>query len=322
MLSSIELSLLHSPAPGVQWEYEVRIEATATGHRVVVRNPYSGRMRTVRRSRKALTWRAALNDLLKVKETWLHGDLRTSLDVTGVHGWQADMLRLAACRVEDSPPLEAELLVQLSDEVIERVAERWGKLTAEPALAVLNELVEVHAESGALSVIEDLVMRSSPDDGRAPGAWLTRVRQACRDNPGLGPSLATARSLQDAAALLTLAEGPPPRNAAVRALLFQRWVELVLTSPFHVRGLGNQPELIAAEWIVDSCAKPGEIARAAESDPALKSAVERFKREADAFVQRVAAIPEARSYAAGIGRMLERGAAAKFAAIRHRVLGD
>jgi hypothetical protein len=118
--------------------------------------------------------------------------------------------------------------------------------------------------------------------------------------------------------------GPPPRNPAVRALLFQKWVELVLPVTFERTSwkLGDQPELVAAEWIVGACAKPGEIARAAESDPTLSSAVERFKSATDAFIQRVAAMPEASSYTAGIGWLLERKAASKAAAIRHRVLGD
>ena len=302
----------------------MRLEATATGHHVLVKNPDSGRLRTVRRSRKPLTWRAALADVLELEETWLRGDLRAALEVSGVSGWQADVLRLAVCRIEDSPPLEAELLVQLSDEAIERVAERWGSLIAEPALAVLRGLVEVQAETGAVSVIQDRLLRSTPADGKTPDAWLEGVRQRCQANPGPGPSLAAARALRDAPSFLALAEGPPPRNPAVRALLFQKWVELVLPVTFERTSwkLGDQPELVAAEWVVGACAKPGEIARAAESDPTLSSAVERFKSAADAFIQRVAEMPEASSYTAGIGWLLERKAASKAAAIRRQVAGD
>lgn len=320
----IVLNLAHSPAPGVQWEYEVRFEATATGHHVLAKHPDSGRLRTVRRSRKALTWRAALADVVELEETWLRGDLRAALEVSGISGWQADVLRLAVCRIEDSPPLEAELLVQLSDEAIERVAERWGSLIAEPALAVVRSLVEVHAETGAVSVIQDHLLRSTPSDGTAPDAWLEGVRQRCQANPGPGPSLAAARALRDAPSFLALAEGPPPRNPAVRALLFQKWVELVLPVTFERTSwkLGDQPELVAAEWVLAACPKAGELAQAAESDIALKSALERFRSAVDAFVQKVAAMPEASSYTAGIGWLIMRKAASKASDIQRRVFGD
>lgn len=324
MNAAIFMNCAVSPAPGVQWEYEVRFEATATGHRVLVKNPESGRLRTVRRSRKALTWRAALTDLLELEETWLRGDLRAPLEVSGVSGWQADMLRLAVCRIEDSPPLEAELLVQLSDEAIERVAERWGSLIAEPTLAVLRGLVEVYAETGAVSAIQDHLLHYSPADGMASDVWLESVRQHCQDNPGPGPSLSAARSLRDPQSFLALAEGPPPRNPAVRALLFQKWVELVLPVTFRRTSwkLGDQPELLAAEWVVSACARPGELLNSAASDPVLRSAVEQFRSAVDAFMQEVASQPEGTSYAAGIGLQLQRKAAKKAGEIRHRVIGD
>lgn len=322
--SIIVLSLAHSPAPGVQWEYEVRFEATATGHRVSVKDPNNGRLRTLRRSRKALTWRAALADLVALEETWLRGDLRAALEVSGVSGWQADVLRLAACRIEDSPPLEAELLVQLSDEAIERFAERWGSFIVEPALAVVRSLVEMHAETGAVSVIQDHLLRSTPSDGTAPDAWLESVRQRCEANPGPGPSLAAARALRDAPAFLALAEGPPPRNPAVRALLFQKWVELVLPVTFERTSwkLGDQPELIAAEWVVSECAKPGELMDAAASNPGLRLAVDRFRAAVEAFTQEVVSKTAATSYAAGIGLQLMHRASRKAEEIRYQVIGD
>lgn len=308
----------------MQWEYEVRIETTVSGHHVLARDIDTGRLRTVRRSRKALTWRTALVDLLEVEETWLLGDFLSDVGVSGVSGWQADMLRLAACRLDGSPSQEVQLLIKLSDLAIERFAERWGSLVTEPALNVARDLVQIHAETDATSVIEDYVLHSTPIDAKSTDAWLERLREACECNPGPGPSMAAVRSLRDVESLLDLADGPPPRSTAVRALLFRRWVELVLPIAFARTGwtLGDQPELVAAEWIVAACSKPGELAQAAESDPALKSALEKFRSAVDAFVQSVAAMPEASSYAAGIGRQLERRAATKAVKIRQQVFGD
>lgn len=324
MVDSISLSLSYSSGPGMQWDYAVRIEATQSGHRVVAIDPISGQMRTVRRSRKALTWRIALVDLFEIEETWLRGDLRNEVDIGGVAGWQADMLRLAVCRIEDDRSHEAELLSKLSDRAIERFAKCWGPLVAKPALAMASSLAEVYADTGTIAVIEDHVLRTARADVAAPEAWLDRVRAACEESPGPGPSMAAARSVQDAESFLALAAGPPPRSSAVRALLFLKWAELVLPTTFDrsCGRLGDQPELVAVEWVISACAKPGEIAAAAESDPALKAAVARFCAAVDEFVQSVSEMPKATSYAGGISWLVKRKAAATAVKVRNRVLGD
>lgn len=178
----------------MQWEYDVRIERTVSGHRVIARDIDTGRLRTVRRSRKALTWRTALVDLLEVEETWLWGDFLSDVEVSGVSGWQADMLRLAACRLEGSPSREVRLLMKLSDRAIERFAERWGSLVTEPALNEGCCCGDVggggrgagcHQHAGRRSAAETAGSRSSTGCGTGRGTPASWVRAArCAGNRG------------------------------------------------------------------------------------------------------------------------------------------
>ena len=323
MTNSILLHLELSPGPGVTWDYEVRFESTSTGHSVFARNPYTRRMRTVRRSRKPLTWRTALADIEACDETWVGTDQPETVDVYGLDQWQADILRLAACKIDPLPSPEARLLAMLSDEAIEHAATRLGRLLEHPALQIIQELIEIHAETGAIDVIQEQVL-GAPDLRRvSPDEWIERVREACEERPAVGPSMSAARAVEDAAALVRLASGPKPRRPSVRALLFQKWVDFVMPTAFDqpVRGLGDSPDLKVASWIVAACENPGEISDASDSDPALRLRVERFQREVDDFLARVEGMPQATSYAAGIGRQLMVKVSAQARNIRLWVLG-
>jgi len=308
----------------VTWDYEVRIEATSTGHSVIARNPYTRRMRTVRRSRKPLTWRTALADIEACDETWVGTDQPKTVDVDGLDQWQADILRLAACKIDPLPSPEARLLAMLSDEAIERAANRWGRLVQHPARQIVQELIEIHAETGALSVIQEQVLRSPDLRRTVPDEWVERVRKACEARPAIGPSMSAASAIKDAEALTRLSGGPKARRPSVRAMLFQKWVDFVMPTAFsHASGsLGGSPGLQIAAWIVAACDKPGEIAEASDSDPDLRLRVDKFKHAVDDFLARVEATPQATSFAAGLGRQLLGREAAQARDVRLRVLGD
>jgi hypothetical protein len=325
MTAGIALMLTHSPAPGVQWEYEVQFDETETGHRVMCRDRDTGRMMTVRRSKRALTWRVALADIEATEATWLWMDNHDLLSVTGLCEWQADMLRLAACKSDRAPSEEAGFLLRLDDLSIERFVNHYGRLIESPAINLVRELIEVYSETGAIKVIgQQIKMLASHGQQEDPDQWVQRVRETCLASPSAGPSLRIANAVADADALLALAKGPRPRNAAVRANLFRKWVELLLPTTFNRTrwNLGQQPELEVAEWIVAGCSRPGEMADAAGADPALQAALEQFRSAAKAFLAEVAARPAATSYAGGIGRQLEMMAAAQTERVCRQVLGD
>lgn len=130
--------------------------------------------------------------------------------------------------------------------------------------------------------------------------------------------------MRDASTFLALAEGPPPRDPSVRALLFRKWVKHVQPTTFERTSwrMGDQPELLAAEWIVKACAKPGELLAAAGSDRPLKSAIKSFTVAVDAFVRGVASSPQASSYTAGLGRQAKVRAASMAKKVRLWVLGE
>ena len=325
MATEISLTLTHSPAPGVQWDYEVRFEETATGHRVTCRDRDSGRMTTVRRSKRALEWRVALADIEATDATWLWMDDHDLLSVTGLCEWQADMMRLAACKSDRAPSEEAGFLLRLDDLSIERFVDHYGRLIKSPAIDLVRELIEVYSETGAIKVIgQQIKMLAGRGQQEDPDQWVQRVRDACLASPGAGPSLRVASAVGDSDALFALAQGPRPRIAAVRAILFCKWVEFLLPTTFKRTSwnLGEQPELVVAEWIVAACARPGEIADAAGSAPALHAAVEQFRFASDAFIAEVGALPAATSYWGGIGQQVRKLSAAQTKRIQGRVLGE
>jgi hypothetical protein len=325
MTAGITLMLTHSPAPGVQWEYEVHINETAAGHRVMCKDRDTGRMMTVRRSKRALSWRVALADIEATEATWLWIDERDLLSVTGLCEWQADVLRLAACKSDRAPSEEAGFLLRLDDLSIEQFVNHYGRLIASPAIDLVRELIEIYLETGAIKVIgQQIKMLANHGQQRDPDQWVQQVREACLASPGAGPSLRVASAVADADALRALANGPRPRIPAVRAILFRKWVEFLLPTTFKrtTGRLGEQPELVLAEWILAACARPGEIADAAESDPALLAAVEQFRAASDAFLAEVGALPAATSYGGGIAQSIQRLAATHTRRIQVHVLGE
>jgi hypothetical protein len=324
MTVDIVMSLAYSPAPGAHWECEIRMEPTATGHIVRTSNPETGRMRVVRRSRRPLSWRAALDDLQALEEARFAVEEAHLVEVSSLCEWQADMLRLAACRIDVARSAESVLLAQLSDDAIENLARRWGRLVSEKAREVVRELDEIHSETGALAVIEEWVRSATKEDCSDSEGWLERMRQACQANPGPGPSLAAATKVTTVAQFLELAQGPPPRDPAVRAVLFRKWVDLLMVEAFNEnrRSLGDDPGLRSAEWLVGPCVQAGELAHAARGDDPLADSLRRFDAAVEKFLGTQPSQQPASNWASGIGQSLLRRALERARALREKVCGD
>jgi hypothetical protein len=324
LTGDIVMSLAHSPAPGAHWECEIRMEPTATGHIVRASNPETGRMKVVHRSRKPLTWRAALDDLQALEEARFAIEEAQLVEVSGVCEWQADMLRLAACRIDVARSAESVLLAQLSDAAIENLARIWGRLVSAKAREGVRELDEIHSETGALAVIEEWVLSANEDDGADSEGWLEEVRAACQADPGPGPSLAAAKKVTTAAQLLELAQGPPPRDPAVRAVLFRKWVDLLMVEAFNDnrRSLGDDPGLRSAEWLVGPCVQAGELAHAARGDDPLADSLRRFRSAVDTFLDADLLQLPASNWASGVAQSLRTSALKRARALRDRVCGD
>jgi hypothetical protein len=323
MTVDIVMSLAYSPAPGAHWECEIRMEPTATGHIVRVSNPETGRIEVVHRSRKPLTWRAALDDLQALEEVRFAIEEAHLVVVSGLCEWQADMLRLAACRIDVAQSSEALLLAQLSDAAIENLTRRWGRLVSAKAREVVRELDEIHSETGALAVIEEWVRSATKEGCDDSEGWLERMRQACQANPGSGPSLAAAKKVTTAAQLLELAQGPPPRDPAVRAVLFRKWVELLMAEAFNEnrRSLGDDPGLRSAEWLVGPCMQAGELLHAARGDDSLANSLRRFDAAVERFLGNQPSQQPASNWASGVAQSLRGRALERARALRDRVCG-
>jgi hypothetical protein len=325
LTGDIVMSLAYSPAPGAQWECEIRMEPMATGHIVRASNSETGRIKVVRRSRRPLSWRAALDDLQALEEARFAVEVEEAhlVEVSGLCEWQADMLRLAACRIDVARTAESVLLSQLSDAAIENLARRWGRLVSAKAREVVRELDEIHSETGALAVIEEWVRSATKEDCDDSEGWLERMRQACQANPGPGPSLAAAKKVTTAAQLLELAQGPPPRDLVVRAVLFRKWVDLLMVEAFNEsrRSLGDDPGLRSAEWLVGPCVQAGELAHAARGDDPLADSLRRFQTAVDKFLGAEPSAPPSANWASGIGQSLRRRALERARALRDRVCG-
>jgi hypothetical protein len=324
LTGDIVMSVAYSPAPGAHWECEIRMEPTATGHIVRTSSPETGRMRVVRRSRRPLSWRAALDDLQALEEARFAVEEAHLVEVSSLCEWQADMLRMAACRIDVARSAESVLLAQLSDDAIENLARRWGRLVSAKAREVVRALDEIHSDTGALAVIEEWVRSATKEDCDDSEGWLERMRQACQANPGPGPSLAAAKKVTTAAQFLELAQGPPPRDPAVRAVLFRKWVDLLMVEAFNEnrRSLGDDPGLRSAEWIVGPCVQAGELAHAAGGDAPLADSLRRFQTAVDKFLGAEPSAPPGANWASGIGQSLRRRALERASVLRDRVCGD
>ena len=82
---------------------------------------------------KSLTWRLAAEVLADMYEDGLQGDWVDQIVVTGLDGWRAEMLKMAAITGESPYYDRLLLLLELDDSDIETVATTYGTLLSDEA---------------------------------------------------------------------------------------------------------------------------------------------------------------------------------------------
>ena len=331
-LDSVHLTMDHSPAPGVQWEYDVLIESLKEGHRVIAQSWETGRSRIVRRSRKTLSWRVAVKDVLELEDTWLWIDDLHAVSVWGLPEWQADIVRLAVCKVDANHASEPAFLIQFSDSALIIIEARWGRLIDTPALEVIRGLEETFLRGGNLDVIEKMLLTCSDEQAKDVESWLETVTEACaacKTRRATHPfrtrfSAAKIEAITSSHDLLKIMKGPQPSSHTLKWLIFQQWHRLLLHKTFERNNFGTSFESFydAADWIVHAWHSPGDLARDAEAHPELRAVAAQVRAFLDDFIRYVRTMPPATTWNAGFGRFLAGRAAARAESIRRHAFGD
>ncbi len=138
----------------------------------------------VSRSRSALTWRKAAEDLHSMADDGLSGDWRRNdITVVGTTGWQAEIIAMAAV-TENSPTYQAvELILGISDKEIAWLSARLGCLWSDSSLSVLNLIEAANENRGPKSTLAELLEvigcteDSSSDDLNKAGSDLASKRK-------------------------------------------------------------------------------------------------------------------------------------------------
>ncbi len=270
------------------WNHVVVFEPLPNGHRVRICE-FTGRFRTIRRSKHPCTWRSALQTLLQLPAAWLHNMEPRDLNciaIDGVPDWASDMLRMALCQPDGPLVREVHALARLSDDALDALSTLLshhgfckGLLVSGKAIERIREISGLFEEYGRIDLIEAHLRDARGDPSGCSMRWIDTLRLACMQQPHAGPTMRVVRSIRTAEGLWYLSLGSRPRKAEVRAELFRKWVELALPLVLEDREqtLRLNPHLAVAEWLSRSFPVPGELTAAARTDRAILSSVTAFQ---------------------------------------------
>jgi len=83
-----------------------------------------------------------VSDIRELGDVGLAGDFLSDIQILGLAGWQASLLKMAWCKFEGPAERQLAFLIVLSDENIALLEERLGELTSPAVLAAIDEVNE------------------------------------------------------------------------------------------------------------------------------------------------------------------------------------
>lgn len=132
----------HSPVPGVDWSVTVSFVGNAKAYRIWSRSTYSKRRVLLKQAPGPLTWRQMVADIRELGDVGLAGDFLSEIQIRGLVGWQASLLKMTWCKFEGPAERQLVFLLDLPDKSIALLEERLGDLTSPAVLAALDEVNE------------------------------------------------------------------------------------------------------------------------------------------------------------------------------------
>jgi hypothetical protein len=314
-----------------RWGYECELEACARGHRIRVR---SWNSLTKRVSVRPLTWRTAMDSILDTPEAWVGGMLERdlhSISVTGLPGWQADVLRMAICLPDGPAAREMYFLTRLSDQALLILANHGaGGARLRPSmlhprtLALIRQLSMLFMHYGQEGLIDSCITDRKGRYALGTAKWLAVVQGAIVGHPGPGPTAQQVRRIKHSHALWRISLGPRPNGRSARLLLFRKWVDLSMASCLgdghrSIDLMEFEPWLSVAEWIAGSFNETSELPTAALGDPELAASLVRFRDATSDFLAFAESLVPGVAFPGPRARV--KAAAVRVASLRRRLLG-
>lgn len=142
MRMNVSMECSYSPAPGLDWNVSVAFVGNSKMYRVWSRANGDKSRVLLKQAQGPLTWRQMIVDIWELEEIGLIGDLLSEIEIRGLLGWQASLLKMAWCKFEGPAESQLELLLGLPEKTIALLEERLGELTRPDVMAALGEVNE------------------------------------------------------------------------------------------------------------------------------------------------------------------------------------
>lgn len=173
MRMNVSMECGHSPAPGVDWNVIVSFVGNAKMYRVWSRSNEDKSRVLLKQAPGPLTWRQMVADIRELGDVGLAGDFLSDIQILGLAGWQASLLKMAWCKFEGPAERQLAFLIVLSDENIALLEERLGELTSPAVLAAIDEVNEAKQERQiSTEQVEQAISKTIEATGKGLTPWV------------------------------------------------------------------------------------------------------------------------------------------------------
>lgn len=248
----------------IAWTWDVEFQILEKSYKAYVHPSWNSSVRgCFGNLKEVFNVRTACDLLQSLDEDGLSGNQLKSIKVTGIDGWEADLLKMASI-VENSPCAEQlEFLLQLSDEDLDWIWLRTGTFTSDEALNIVADLSGVFYWSASNIVTIDQILDELQIDRNASLENLIRrlasfklAEEARLKSVSKAPvsfdSLEGFLESKDKLSIddLTFCTNlPSPNNLETLSLILDHWLSAsVKPSAMKLFNLGWRSELGFLPW--------------------------------------------------------------------------
>ena len=226
MLKRVTISCSNSGrGPGLAWDIKLLFASEKNYYRMWVLDDEGKRL--LKRSNKLLTWRQIFADITRSQRVGIGSDLLEYIDVSGISGWEALIIKLAWTKFDRPQEKEFQYLLSMQDKTIAALSKTLPTSPVEDSLLPVYQIIDLAINLLInKSMLEKEIQEQAAKRYKSTEVWSTALENWLRKNQPKGPSLLDIAKINTSVELARLVDGPSPNDKKVAALLLRRWNEV------------------------------------------------------------------------------------------------